>query len=473
MSKQKEKEDFRSVLYSVDRKGHRKWLYVDIVRGAWRKRRQLLAIFLIGFYLALPFLTINDLPVLRIDIPNRHYIIMGHIFWPQDFVYALLFVLLAVIGTLLMVALCGRVFCGWLCPHNVFLEMVFRPIERLFEGPAHRHRLNDKKEHVEGRFFKKLAKNIIFLIIAGVLANTATALFVGTEDFIAGIIIDPIKHPYAAMFFIVFFFINAFNFMWFREQTCTLVCPYGRLQTAMLDRETLVVSYDAQRGEPRGKKGVAEGDCIDCERCIQVCPTGIDIRNGNQLECIHCAACIDSCNEVMDRLGRAPDLIKYASEASLAGDRLRVLRPRTVLYAIVFVILSCVTVFILMNRSILNIVQLRQKSAPQMTEVDGQRYMQSMVGISFVNKSMAEQTVQIRMRDDIGAEIIAQFNPIVLEPNTYIEQTLYIRVPFSAFSGNKLTSALEFVHNGDVHSSFDYAIRRPQFVDQDAEETKP
>ena len=462
----KPKEDFRSVLYSVDRKGHRKWLYVDIVRGAWRKRRQLLALFLIGFYLALPFLSIDGRPVFRIDIPNRHYIILGQIFWPQDFVYALLFVLLAVIGTLLMVALCGRVFCGWLCPHNVFLEMVFRPIERLLEGPAHRHRLNDKKEHVEGRFFKKLAKNLIFLIIAGILANTATALFVGTEDFIAGLIIDPIKHPFAATFFIIFFFINAFNFMWFREQTCTLVCPYGRLQTAMLDRETLVVSYDQGRGEPRGKKGQAEGDCIDCERCIQVCPTGIDIRNGNQLECIHCAACVDSCNEVMSRLGRAPDLIKYASEASLAGERQRIMRPRTVLYGIVFVILAVVTVFIISQRSLVNIVQLRQKSAPQMTEVDGRRYMQAMIPVSFVNKSLDEQSIGIRLSNDLNAEIITQYNPLMLEANSYTEQVIYLRVPFESFSGTSLETQIQFHHNGALHTDFPFKIRRPQFFEE-------
>lgn len=456
-------EDFRSVLYSVDRQGRRRWLYVDIVKGAWRRRRQLLAFVLIAFYLAVPFLSVNGQPFLRIDIPSRSYIILGQIFWPQDFAYALLFFLIFLVGTLLMVALCGRVFCGWLCPHNVFLEMVFRPIERLCEGPAHRHRRNDERQTGDKRFLRKSVKIMLYLLVAGALANAGTAVFVGKESFIGGVILDPIAHPYAAIFFAFLYGAVVFNFVWFREQTCTLVCPYGRMQTAMLDRETLVVAYDEERGEPRGKKGQVDGDCIDCKRCIQVCPTGIDIRNGNQLECIHCAACIDACNDIMGRMGRAPNLIKYASEASLAGERQRIIRPRTILYASVLTILVGITALLLVNRDPVQITQLRQRSMPQVTTIDARSWVQSALPLSLVNKTNETQSVHFDT-DDSVAVIITQYNPLALDPNQRQESVIYVRYPLDAFTQDQTAVQLQLnvMYNGQVQESLPVRLPRLQ-----------
>ncbi len=454
-------EDFRSVLYSVDRKGHRRWLYVDIVKGAWRRRRQVLAFFLIAFYLAVPFLTINGNPFIRIDIPSRTYILFGQVFWPQDFAYALLFVLLFLLGTLLMVSLLGRVFCGWFCPHNVFMEMVFRPIERFFEGPAHRHRRNDEKKTGDNRFMRKFLKNITYLIIAGALANAATALFVGTESFIGGVILDPFEHPYAAIFFVVFYFINVFNFVWFREQTCTLVCPYGRLQTAMLDRDTLVVSYNKERGEPRGKPGSTEGDCIDCERCIQVCPTGIDIRNGNQLECLHCAACIDACNDVMSRIERAPNLIAYASEAALAGEKQRFIRPRTIMYSCLVSILCVVTVALVLQRDLVQIIKLRQRAPSQLVQVDDVKWVQSSVPLSMVNKSTEQKSLRITLPDGVSGEVITQYNPLSIEPSQRVEPIIYVRLPLSSFSTFTLETDLNIYYDDALQKTIPLRLRRP------------
>ncbi|MHC5066946.1 MAG: 4Fe-4S binding protein [Planctomycetota bacterium] len=272
-------DDFRSALATVDRKGRRTYVFADIAGGLWRRRRQALALLLISFYLALPFVRIGGEPLLLINIPDRRYILLGYAFWPQDFVYALLLLLLAVVATLLMVALCGRVFCGWLCPHNVFLEMVFRPIEQALEGRGHRRRRQDSQPLTGSLALRKCLKWGLYLLISGALANTACALFIGTDDFIAGLVVDPFKHPSAAVLFAVMFVINAANFGWLREQTCTVLCPYGRIQAGLLDQHTLGVAYDQARGEPRGKAGKAEGACVDCNRCVQVCPTGIDIRN--------------------------------------------------------------------------------------------------------------------------------------------------------------------------------------------------
>ncbi|MFW5828834.1 MAG: 4Fe-4S binding protein, partial [Planctomycetota bacterium] len=273
-------DDFRSVLYTVDREGRRRWQYVHVVQGFWRRWRRRLSWFLIAFYVVLPFLHIGGERVLHIDIPQRHYVILGHVFWPQDAFFLLLLALMGVIGTLLAVSLFGRVFCGWFCPHNVFLEFVFRPVERLLEGSAPRRKRQDQGPTTAGLALRKGVKYALYVIIAWGLANTFIALFLSgqahREDFLLGILVDPSLHPAAFIAWIIAAGLILFNFAWFREQTCTIVCPYGRLQAVMLDRDTLTVAYDSQRGEPRGpKKPDQEGDCIDCGLCQVVCPTGL------------------------------------------------------------------------------------------------------------------------------------------------------------------------------------------------------
>ncbi|MBA3938043.1 MAG: 4Fe-4S binding protein, partial [Planctomycetes bacterium] len=253
MALQSRPDDFRSVLASVDSQGRRQWLYVHAIGGVWRRRRALVAVVLIGFFLALPHVTVGGMPALLIDIPQRRFTIAGHIFWPQDFIYLLLFVLIAIVATALTVALVGRFFCGWLCPHNVFLEMVYRPLERLAEGVAVKRRRRDQDGGDASRVVRKAVKWVAFLAVTVVLANTMTALFTGVEAFRWGFVLDVAAHPDAAIFWALFAGAVLFNFAWFREQTCTIVCPYGRLQSAMLDPHSLVPAYDPRRGEPRGK----------------------------------------------------------------------------------------------------------------------------------------------------------------------------------------------------------------------------
>lgn len=460
-------KDHRSVLASVDKTGRRKWLYVAIQKGAWRFRRQLLAVVLIGFYLALPWVTIDGLPLLRIDIPERHYILFGQIFWPQDFFYALLFLLIFLVGTVLLVSLLGRVFCGWLCPHNVFLEMVFRPIEQLCEGPAHRRRINDHKKHPgSGLAMRKAAKWALFILIAGAMANTATALFVGTDAFISGLIIDPVEHPAAAWFFIIFFAINLFNFSWFREQTCTILCPYGRLQSVLLDDESLTVAYDSHRGEDRGKskKGPPPGhlgDCIDCHRCVDVCPTGIDIRNGNQMECLHCSACIDACNDVMAKMDRAPNLIAYLSEQELAGGKRRWVRPRTVIYGCVLTVLVAVTGWLVLSRPLLDAVPLGIRGTPQVvkSEDNDATAVRQPLRVSLINKTREPR--RLHLVPEIGT-VISQFPEIELPANDRIEYGYFLEVPVSALSRTRTPIAISVTdEQGTTVTRFTQTVRRP------------
>ena len=283
-------------------------------------------------YLGLPWLRINGKEAFRINFQDQHLTLLGTDFLPSDIPIFFVLALLGVLATLLAVALFGRVFCGWLCPHNVFLESVFRPLEQLLEGPAHRR----KRQHQQPTFklrTRQTLKWLGYIACCGAMANAGVAVFLGTDIFYAGVFIHPMHNPGAMVFFSLLFLACLFNFSWFREQTCTLVCPYGRLQAGMLDDESLIVAYDPQRGEPRGKPGRVSGDCVDCARCIQVCPTGIDIRNGTQLECIHCTACIDACDTVMQKLKRPTGLIRYTSEKELAGGKRRWLRPRVLCQA--------------------------------------------------------------------------------------------------------------------------------------------
>ncbi|HAT09840.1 MAG TPA: cytochrome c oxidase accessory protein CcoG, partial [Planctomycetes bacterium] len=239
-----EKPDYKSVLASVDKEGRRRWVEARIVWGRWRRWRSALAIPLIAFYCAIPFVMIGGKPAFQLDIATRKFYLAGVVFWPQDLTYFVILALLGIVGTLLTVALLGRVFCGWFCPHNVFLEMVFRPVEHLIlGGPG-----NPGKTPA----WRAALMWFVFVLIAGGLANAGTAIFIGADAFHAYVLLDWAAHPYATGFWGILFVCILFNFGWFRDQTCTIVCPYGRFQTAMLDSHTLTVAYDAKRGEPRG-----------------------------------------------------------------------------------------------------------------------------------------------------------------------------------------------------------------------------
>ncbi len=245
-------QDFRSVMASVDRRGRRQWIYAHTMPGRWRRWRTAVACVLIAFYLGLPFARIAGGPALRLDIPSRQLHLLGGVFGPQDLSALVLLMLIALVGTVLAVALYGRVFCGWICPHNVFLEMVFRRIETWCEGPASQRRRRDLKPLDGKGIARKCAKWALYVAACGAIGNAFTAFFVGTEAFIGGVLIDAVAHPAAAAVFAALFAALLFNFAWFREQTCTIVCPYGRMQSALTDRDSVVVAYDRARGEPRG-----------------------------------------------------------------------------------------------------------------------------------------------------------------------------------------------------------------------------
>ena len=253
-------------------------------------------------------------------------------------------------------ALIGRVWCGWACPETVFLEFLFRPIERLIEGSGAQRMKLDKAPWSFKKITKKLTKHSLCALFSWLIASTALAYIIGREPLLKMMVASPLENPFPFFITLVLMGLMAFQFGWFREQFCTVVCPYARFQSVLLDSDSLVVGYDPTRGEPRGKrrKGADTenlGDCVDCGMCVRVCPTGIDIRNGLQLECIHCTQCIDACDSIMDQVGKPKGLIRYDTENELAGNKTRVLRPRVIVYSIILVIIATAFISTLATRA--------------------------------------------------------------------------------------------------------------------------
>jgi cytochrome c oxidase accessory protein FixG len=322
-------------LHVLDEHGGRKYVYPADVHGRFTRWKPLVFAVLIAVYAALPWIQIGGHPAVLIDIPMRRFYLLGKTFNAQDF-YLFFFVLTGIGFTLIVLsALFGRVWCGWACPQTVFLEGVFRRVERWIEGPAAHRAALARGPMTAGVFFRKLLKHAIYLVLSFVVAHIFLSYFVSMRELLVMIRQRPSAHLTAFLWAFGMTAVVYWNFFWFREQLCLVICPYGRLQSALQDRDTIVIGYDSKRGEPRGKATEAGvGDCVDCRRCIAVCPTAIDIRNGLQMECVGCANCIDACDEIMGKLGREPGLIRYDSERGLTEGKRRFFRPRLLGYTV-------------------------------------------------------------------------------------------------------------------------------------------
>jgi cytochrome c oxidase accessory protein FixG len=323
---------------SLGRDGHRKRPYPADLKGRWLRARRVVYAALIALWAALPWIPIGGHPAVFLDVDKRQFFLFGLTFNAQD-VWLLFFALSGVgFGLVYATAVLGRVWCGWACPQTVFLEALFRPIERLFNGPRNVAQRRAGKGAILDRAWRVLATHAAYLLAAALVAHVLLAYFVSLPRVFAMVRLRPAAHPEAFGWMIAMTAVMYGNFAFFREQLCVVVCPYGRLQSVLLDDDSLVVGYDEKRGEPRGKAKSGAGDCVDCNRCVVVCPTGIDIREGLQLDCIACTACIDACDEVMDKLGRDRGLVRYDSLRGLRGEKRRLLRPRLYGYTVLLVI---------------------------------------------------------------------------------------------------------------------------------------
>jgi len=356
-------DSFRDKVATVDGQGKRVWLYPQRPRGPlYRARAWVSAGYLVIFFL-LPFIKMNGHPVFLANILERRFILFGQVFWPQDFFIFGLGMILFIVFIALFTVVFGRVFCGWACPQTVFMEMVFRRIEYLIEGDAAQQRIWDRKPWGTEKLIRKISKWIIFWGISFLIANTFLAYIIGVDELRKIVTQPPAQHPGGFLAILIFTTVFFFVYAWFREQVCTVVCPYGRLQGVLLDKNSIVVAYDYGRGEQRKKFSKKEtrdaGDCIDCYQCVKVCPTGIDIRNGTQLECVNCTACIDVCDKMMEAVNLPKGLIRYASEQNISERRPSRITPRIKAYSIVMLLLLGVEIWLLAGRTDIDVSVLR------------------------------------------------------------------------------------------------------------------
>ncbi len=384
-------------LTTVNDDGSRYFLHPADVHGRFTFWKRLVALVLLAVYLLLPWIPINGNPAVFLDLAHRRFHLFGLTFAPQDTWLLFFFITGLAFSLFYITALFGRVWCGWTCPYTVFLEHLYRRVERLIEGDAAKRRKLDAAPWTASKVWKRGLKHGVFVLISFIIAHIFLSYFVSIPGLWAMMGQSPLDN--LRSFGVILFFTGAlyFSFAWFREQFCIILCPYGRFQSALTDPNTMVIGYDSERGEPRGKATDPNaGACVDCNRCVQVCPTGIDIRNGLQIECIGCAACVDACDEIMTKLDRPKGLVRYDSERGLAGKKTQWIRPRTILYS-GFLALG----LIVMSISILQItplkaVLLRMPGSPYyVTETTVRNHFQ----IRVINKSRKPTLFRIRLAD--------------------------------------------------------------------------
>lgn len=420
------------VLPTLNEDGTRRWIRPKPAHGAyWRARRVVAVVLMVVFFL-IPHLRMVGKPLILLDLPRRQFTLFGTTFLPTDTLLLMLLLASILITIFLLTALFGRVWCGWACPQTVYMEFLFRPIERLVEGGRSGSLgLDKERRHLHPR---RLLKYAIYSVLALFLAHTFLAYFVGTEALAQWVRRSPADHP-TSFFVMAGTAVAVFaNFTYFREQTCMVACPYGRMQSVLLDRQSLIVAYDATRGEPRMKGKVrpaGAGDCIDCGACVLTCPTGIDIRDGLQMECIHCTQCADACDDVMTRVGKPTGLIRYTSRELLEGHARHFVRPRTVLYPLALAIFLGGFAYTLATRAAADVTVLRGTGEPFTTQDDGR--IANQVRVKIANRTDAAHDYRIEVGGASEGTVIVPQNPLRVEAGESAVTTLFILLPRDAF----------------------------------------
>jgi cytochrome c oxidase accessory protein FixG len=387
---------------------------------------------LVVAFTAIPYLTIGGKPLMLLDVVHRQFTLFGRTFLPTDSMLLMLLLVGIFVGIFLLTAIFGRVWCGWACPQTVYMEFVFRPIEKLIEGNRGRQLRLDR----EGPDARRLVKHVVFVAIALFLAHTFLSYFVGVRTLLSWMTGPPAQHWAGFLVVAVVTVLILLDFAVLREQVCLVACPYGRFQSVLLDQRSLIVAYDARRGEPREPwktrgEGHTAGDCIACDACVITCPTGIDIREGLQMECIHCTQCIDACDRVMETIGKPRGLIRYGSRDEMERKPRRILRPRIVIYPLILAMVWGGLGYALAHRTSADVTILRGIGAPYGVLSDGR--ISNQLRVKVVNRSSETRRYRISIAGP-DLVLIAPDNPLEIPPGKSATTSVFVTAPTSAFS---------------------------------------
>ncbi|WP_283635694.1 cytochrome c oxidase accessory protein CcoG [Aquaticitalea lipolytica] len=452
-----ENETFRDSIGTVTKEGKRAWVFPKKPSGKLYEYRKIVSYFLLVFFIASPFIKINGNQFLMFNILERRFNIFGFPFWPQDFHLFVISMIIGVIAITLFTVAFGRIFCGWICPQTIFMEMVFRRIEYWIDGDRGAQMRLDKQAWNSEKIRKRSLKWFIFLIISFVIANVFLAYLIGSDKVIQYITDGPFQHINTLISLLIFTAVFYFVFAWFREQVCIIACPYGRLQGVLLDTKSIVVAYDHKRGEAENgrkkfrknedRESLGHGDCIDCFQCVNVCPTGIDIRNGTQLECVNCTACIDECDHIMESINLPKGLIRYASEDEIAKkEKFKLTARMKGYFAVLFILIGILTGMLFLR----NDVEARVLRLPgQLYEHKQGDIISNVFTYKLINKTSNNiEYINFKLRKYKGEiKLVSSKENIIVPQQGMAEGTLFIEIDKKDLKGDKNKLMIEVYSN--------------------------